>query len=314
MMTGPTLSVVMPNYNHAHYLPRSIKAIAEQTRPPDEFLILDDASTDNSVEIIAAHAERYPCIRLIRNQRNAGVNLANERLFGLATGTYLHPAAADDDRSPTFFEKTMTMAARYPHAGLIFGQVLVKNEADQEIGRVGVRQWNEVLYANPRQYLDEYLEIELASHSASPATIYRRDAFDEVGRYRTELGPWADTFAARAIGLKYGAVYIPEQFATDYRLPGSYSQEAKRNPRYSIDVIAHASSLMRSPEFRERFPADHVRRWERRFRRLVAWNYLLDVDRGAARRPFVMRNLARLPRVAPAVGLLWYQGKPACPS
>ena len=58
-MTTPTLSVIMGNYNHAHYLVESIPAILNQSFRPKEFIIIDDASTDNSVEIIEGFAKSY---------------------------------------------------------------------------------------------------------------------------------------------------------------------------------------------------------------------------------------------------------------
>jgi len=307
-MPRMTLSVVMPNYNHAKYLPRSIRAIAEQTRPPDEFLILDDASTDDSVAVIEEHAARYPFVRFLRNERNAGVNAAHRRLFELASGDFVHGAAADDDRYPTFFERAMEMAGRYPRTGIVFGELDVKNDHDQRIGEVVVQRWKEPLYADPERFLHDYLQVELASHSASGATIYRRGPFAEVGWYRDELGPWADTFAARALGLKYGAAFVPERFAIDYRYPGSYSQQAKDEPRRALDIVRRAAALMRSEEFRDRFPEAHVRHWETQFRRLIAWQYFL----GPAQSPrpgFLMRNLARLPRLVPALSLLLERGR-----
>ena len=310
MMPAATLTVVMPNYNHARFLPRSIEANANQTRPPDEFLILDDCSTDNSIEVIESYLPRYPFLRLIRGERNVGVNEANRRLFELASGDYIHPAAADDDRFPTFFEQAMRIAETHPRAGLVFGQVVVKNEHEEVIGGVAVQRWTETLFADPARFLAEYLDVELASHSASAATIYRREPFEEAGWYREELGPWADTFAARAIGLKYGVCYVPEEFAVDFRMPASYSQQAKDNPRRAIDVIARAARLMRSDTFRDRFPSEHVRRWERQFRRLVAWNYFLGS--GPRQGSFMLRNLKRLPRVVTVLRVLAYAGDTSC--
>lgn len=309
MSRHPTLSVVMPNYNHARYLPRAIEAIAEQTRPPDEFLILDDASTDDSVGIIESYAARYPFIRFVRNEQNQGAIAAHARLFELASGDYLHAAAADDDRLPTFFERAMELVEKHPRAGLVFGRVRVVNEHDEELGTIDVRRWQESLYAPPDAFLRDYLEGELASHAASPATIYRRQAFAEVGFYRPELGSWADSFATRAIGVKYGACYVPETFAVWRKLSGSYSDAGRTAPRRTLDMIARAARLMRSDEFRDRFPERYVREWERQYRRLVIWNYWLGDDAAGTRRPsFFMRNLRRLPRTPASLALAFYRG------
>ena len=71
--TLPTLSVVVPNYNHAKYLPACLTAILRESVQPLEVLVLDDVSTDNSVEVIRSFAARHPLVRLIQNEQNLGV-------------------------------------------------------------------------------------------------------------------------------------------------------------------------------------------------------------------------------------------------
>lgn len=306
----PTLSVIMPNYNHARYLRQAIASIAEQSRPPEEFLILDDASTDESVEVIEEAARRYPFVRVLKNERNQGVIRAHQRLFEAATGEYVLAAAADDIRLPGFFAQAMSMAERYRSAGLIFGQVVVLNERDEELAVLAPRRWQEATYADPQRYRRELLEVELASFAVCAATVYRRDAFQEVGWYRPDLGSWSDAFATQAIGLKYGVCYVPAKFAAYRRITGAYSHSSRTDPRHMLNMIARAARTMRSAEFRDRFPECYVRRWERQYRRLTIWNEWLGDHDGSTSRPgFVLRNLRRLPRTWQAARLWFYRGE-----
>lgn len=80
MPDRPTLCVLMPNYNHARFLPESLEAILAQSYPPLEVIVLDDASTDNSVEVIESFLRRDPRVRLVRNERNVGVERSVNRL------------------------------------------------------------------------------------------------------------------------------------------------------------------------------------------------------------------------------------------
>jgi glycosyltransferase involved in cell wall biosynthesis len=299
----------MPNYNHARYLAAAITGIATQSQPPQEFLILDDASTDDSVQVIEPFLARFPCLRLIRHERNRGVIAAHERLFAEARGDLLFATAADDVRLPGFFARVMQMAEQWPQAGLFFGAVGMIDEAGRRLGRIDVGRWPTPLYAEPQQFLREYLMVEAPAHSPCSGTIYRRAALAEVGGYRAELGSWSDTFAFRAIGLKYGACYLAEEVAQFRKLSGSYSQQSGRQPRAMLDVIARAERLMKSGEFRDRFPADYVRRWCRAYRRQVILGYFLGPELVADSRPsFLVRNLRRLPRLIPALSLLAYRG------
>lgn len=268
----PTLSAILPNFNHAEHLPRVIDEIVHQTRPPDEFLILDDASTDNSVQIIEEHAARYPVIRVIRNETNTGVIEANRRLFEAASGDYVYGGAADDGRFPQFFARAMEMAVKHPHAGLICGKMVCVDEADQQLAEISIRRWQQAGFHSPDEVQQDYFDVEAPSHSLCGATIYRRDALAEAGWYQPELKWWGDTFSARAIALKYGMAYVPEQFSSWRRVAGAFSDASRTDQAETLDVIEKAARLMASERFRTVFPAEHIASWRKRYRHLAYWN------------------------------------------
>ena len=120
-MKRPTLSIVVPNYNHGHYLPACLDSILSQSWQPDELMVIDDCSTDNSVEIIEGYQKRYPQIRLHRNERNRGclwnLNWGMEQ----ATGDFIYFPGADDVLLPGLFEKSMKILAEHPEAGACCG-------------------------------------------------------------------------------------------------------------------------------------------------------------------------------------------------
>jgi len=73
-MTIPaTLSVVLPNYNHAKLIGRALEALLAQGRAADEIIVIDDGSTDDSVRVIDRFAGRAPSIRVLQNANNTGV-------------------------------------------------------------------------------------------------------------------------------------------------------------------------------------------------------------------------------------------------
>lgn len=298
----------MANYNHATLLPEAIESILGQTRMPDEFLILDDASTDDSVAVIASYARREPRVQLIRGERNVGVNQAYRRLFESARSAYVHPLAADDKRFPRCLERTMQMAAQFPHAGLIIGQMVVDSDVPHDRRTWGISAWHQALFADPIRFRHEYLEREAPSHSLTATMTFRTAALREVGWYQAALGSWGDTFAANAIGLKYGACYVPEPFAVWRKRATSYSQGTKADPRHALDVIEKASYLMRSPRYREYFPAGYVRRWRRRYRwRTIKEYWRCDLTgEFPPGSPFWIRYRYRLPRTWQALRLFWH--------
>jgi glycosyltransferase involved in cell wall biosynthesis len=68
-----TLSVIMVNYNHGKFIGEALDAILSQSYRPMEIIVIDDASTDNSLEIIQQFVRRDLIIRLIRREKNMGV-------------------------------------------------------------------------------------------------------------------------------------------------------------------------------------------------------------------------------------------------
>src|SRR5688572_14043909 len=106
-MSKPTLSVAISNYNHAHYLPDALEAILSQSYPAMEVIVIDDASTDNSVDVIERFARQNRSLRLIRNSSNMGVLHNANKLLGMVSGEYFYSAAADDRVLPGFFAKSM---------------------------------------------------------------------------------------------------------------------------------------------------------------------------------------------------------------
>lgn len=109
MISNPyKISVIIPNYNYEQYLIERIDSVLFQSYPIHELIILDDCSTDNSVEVIRQkikHINTEFPIRLICNEKNSGSVFAQwQKAFTEASGDYIWIAEADDSCSPLFLE------------------------------------------------------------------------------------------------------------------------------------------------------------------------------------------------------------------
>jgi len=303
-MPEPTLSVLLPNYNHAAYITRAIEAIMAQSRLPDELIILDDGSSDDSVEVIEGLVRRFPLIRLLRNETNTGIGRALPATAAAATSTFIYGAAADDRVLPGFFESAMEMAAAHPETGIILGKYVLVDADGTAYGEESIPGWDEPRFATPEQVRREYLDRAPAGHSLCAATIYRREPLQAIGGFRPELGSWADTFAARCLAMAHGACYVPRPFVEWTQLPTSAARFSRSRPRHMLDITARAVRLMRSPLLRDRFPADFVNDWSQRQREEVirhAWSSVLRQAVGAAEhaaRPELVGAIARHPLAA----------------
>jgi glycosyltransferase involved in cell wall biosynthesis len=260
---SPTLAATLCNYNHGHVVRRAIDAILAQSRPPDEFVIVDDGSTDDSVAVIEEYVRDNSWIRFIRHPRNLGLNAAIDTALENASSDYLYMAASDDHVKPGFFEQAMALATRYPEAGVIFGRQMRAWESGVEELQDEFPSWTEPTFASPPRYLEEYLRQSPALHSLTAATIYRRSCLKEVGGMPAELSYWVDTFTARAIALKHGACFIPSACAVFSLHPNGFCGRQVKDPRRALAPLPHIVARMRSPELADRFPARYVDEWER---------------------------------------------------
>lgn len=97
---NPCVSIIVPNYNNAPYLPQSIGSLTGQTLPDIEIIIIDDASTDGSREILRAMAEKDARIKTIEFQVNQSAHMARKFGVMLASGDYIMFLDPDDYFSP----------------------------------------------------------------------------------------------------------------------------------------------------------------------------------------------------------------------
>ncbi len=120
--TFPAVSVVVPNYNYAHYLPQRLESILQQTYRPAEIIFLDDGSEDNSVEVARAilSCGDVP-FRIIENRQNQGVFAQWLRGIDESASELIWIAEADDLCTPTLLARLVD-GFRHPDVVLSYAQ------------------------------------------------------------------------------------------------------------------------------------------------------------------------------------------------
>ena len=93
---APKISVVVPVYNVENYIRNCLDAIAAQTYPNLEIIVVDDASTDKSGKICEAYALQEPRLRVVHFSRNRGPSAARNEGIRLADGQFVSFVDADD--------------------------------------------------------------------------------------------------------------------------------------------------------------------------------------------------------------------------
>jgi glycosyltransferase involved in cell wall biosynthesis len=272
-----TIALVVPNHNHGRYLPECLSSIAKQTRQPDEVLIIDDGSSDDSVAVISRFLEGRTTWRLIKHPERRGVvKRLNEGLAEVKS-TWVTLFGADDFLNPKYVELTGQMAAQYPAAGLVCGCVEIFGSSGGRKIRPPILPRTTGGYVSPEGFRG-LLRIG-DNYFVGAATLYRRQAFVEIGGLDEQLGSICDSFAARQIAARYGFGFIPEVLGY-WRMHGSnFSVSTVTDPQ-ALDrgIEAVRTALKREPA--DAFPAGYGDLLDRRLR--FGGARLIAMDRGVA--------------------------------
>lgn len=204
----PSVSVVMPNFNHGKYIRTALEAMVTQSVPPLEIIVVDDASTDDSWAIIQELATRHACIQPVRNKSNQGVVSAMNLGLRLAQGDYVHFGAADDQIYPGLYEKSLTLLRDHPLASF---SCTIGDWHEVTTGfnwHMGVGMAEHPSYLAPRQLvgLEQAWRLFIPSHTA----LVRRGAALEVGGFIPELKWHCDWFLLYTSAFRHGMCHVPE--------------------------------------------------------------------------------------------------------
>lgn len=264
-MKKPMLSVALTCYNQAQYLEGALESILNQTYKPLEVIIVDDASTDNSVEIIEKFIAKYSNIRLIKNSQNRGLIANIKELHQLAKGEYIYGIALDDMVLPGFFEKSMNLLVQYPQAGLCWVDTIFINERNQKIGEDRLQLSIDPRYFSPEEMV-EILRKKMI-HLSGIYTISKRSALIEAGGVIPELKSYIDFFSIVVMAFRYGVCYIPEPLVVCRIEPTQYSSKLLKDKKTHFEIISHLLNLLDSPAYADVRP---------RFKESLVLSYLFS--------------------------------------
>jgi len=104
-MSTAFISVIMPVYNRAEFIGEAIQSILSQTYKNFELIIIDDASTDNTLKVISEFTDDDDRILLLKNKKNEGVAATRNRGIEIAKGEFIAFMDSDDISLPQRFEK-----------------------------------------------------------------------------------------------------------------------------------------------------------------------------------------------------------------
>ena len=186
MKSSPTISVIIPNYNHASYLDERIQSVLNQTYQNFEVIILDDKSTDNSLEVINKYKDNPHVAKIIVNEQNSGSPFKQwEKGFKLAKGELIWIAESDDSCEKTFLEKLVKEHIEKNNVVTFCrSQKMDENGLKYDTFQNGLKKGN----WNGRDFIQRFLGKGNIITNASSVVFNKKDALSVDTQYKSYKG------------------------------------------------------------------------------------------------------------------------------
>ena len=175
-MQGKKVSIIIPCYNQAQYVSEAIESALNQTYQNVEIVVINDASTDNSSDVIKSYADKYPNIIFLDEKDNKGVVKSRNLAISKSSGDYILPVDADDKISSTFCEKAVKILDSDLDIRIVYSRI-------QFFG-----------FLNKEFKLEDFNPDRIIFNNCIPNTaMYRKSDFVAVGGYHDYMKDgWED--------------------------------------------------------------------------------------------------------------------------
>lgn len=239
------VTIGVASYNNSKFLLTTLNSIFNQTYSPIELVVVDDSSSDNSVELVRQWAsEKAVSVKLIVNENNMGVCRVCNILLDQLSGYYFVLIGSDDVMEITRLEKQIEYFQELPDSyGLVYSDVKKINEG----GEVISESWFSLNEQTPlsgnifsKFLLDDF-------RLPSPSIVYKSDVFETVGRYDERLLTEDIDMIMRIISL-YDVGYCPIT-AVRYRISRSSLSQNIGARFYADRILIYSKFLGSNQQF-----------------------------------------------------------------
>jgi glycosyltransferase involved in cell wall biosynthesis len=239
----PTMSIVVPNYNHGHLIGEALGAIAGQTMAPFEIIVVDDGSTDDSVARIHELTGNLP-LRLHRHPANRGVVAAMNTGLSLVKGDFVLFSAADDRLAKETVALAAAAAADCPSTGIVFSDHALMNAEGADIRVIPLDFPAVRRHFSGRDFVTLIQRSFFGFHVSS--VWFNVALLRALGGFRADLRWHCDLFVTYAAAFDRGATYVPGAVAYFRQLPTSYGSTGTRS-NAQVNVLRAWLAATREP-------------------------------------------------------------------
>lgn len=217
-MTAPVrsgfVSVVVASYNHAEFLEQRMESLINQTYSDLEILVIDDCSSDNSLEVLRRY-EPHPKVKLVVREINGGWVAVSNQGIEMSTGEFVIFANCDDSCDTRMIERLVDVIKSYPSAGIAFCRSLMVDEQDRVLGNDFVGRERSFRERCGSDTLITGFEMSrFLLHSCVipnlSGAMFRRECFSTLGNFTSAYRANSDWDLFFRISVRYDVSYIAE--------------------------------------------------------------------------------------------------------
>ena len=211
MISTPLVSVITPIYNREKYLTKCIESILEQTYLNFEFLIIDDKSSDNTLEMIKNYQLIDSRIKVLENDKNLGATLSFNRGLDICQGKYVARMDSDDISLSDRLEKQVEIFENWSDLEVLGAGAILIDQDENEIGR--------------RQFPSDYKKIKNILKTGvpvfDPSVMMRTSTLKEIKSFDNRLSPADDYHLWLTLFKQNKIISNIDNYLIKYRLHNS---------------------------------------------------------------------------------------------
>ncbi|MFV0507242.1 MAG: glycosyltransferase family 2 protein [Bacteroidales bacterium] len=164
MEKKPLFSILIANYNNGHFFEECYNSVIKQTYDNWEAIIVDDCSTDNSIEIVERLIEGDTRFKLFKNDKNGGCGYTKRRCAEEANGELAGFLDPDDALMPEAVEEMVKMHAKHPEVSLVHSNYLYCNEKLEKGIEKKTKYRDEQDYLRIIHFIFHFISFKLANY------------------------------------------------------------------------------------------------------------------------------------------------------
>lgn len=226
------ISVVIPLYNKEQSIPSTLQSVLKQTYQDFEIVIVNDGSTDHSVEEVAKVTD--PRIRLI-HQKNAGVSAARNRGIEEAGGEYIAFLDADDEWKSDYLKIQYKLTQKYPECCVFTCNYEFKDTQ----GKVTPTIIRKLPFKGEDGILSNYFEVSSCSHPpiCSISIMVKKNAIQSIGGFPIGIKSGEDLLTWARLACRYSIAFYTIPLATFIFDEQHFNEDQRKRMPEEIDYV-----------------------------------------------------------------------------